>query len=139
MNTRSGLIEWNPAYSVRVAEIDRQHQTLVSLIRQLQEAMLEGRAREVVVQLFSSMNEYTKVHFAFEEQLLKTHKYPELEAHRLQHSRLVARLEELEEKYATGELSAGTPLLHFLRNWLIDHIGNQDQDYAKFLSQEGVS
>jgi hemerythrin len=139
MNTRSVLIEWNPAYSVRMAEIDRQHQTLVSLIRHLQEAMLEGRARDVVVQLFSSMNEYTKIHFAFEEQLLKTHEYPELESHHLEHSRLVARLEELEEKYATGELSAGTPLMHFLRNWLIDHIGNLDQDYAKFLREKGVS
>jgi len=52
-----GLIEWKPAYSIGIAPIDSQHQLLVSIIRNLQEAMLEGRAKEVVITLLGAMNQ----------------------------------------------------------------------------------
>ena len=36
----SGTIEWSPAYSIEIPSIDSQHRLLVSIIGQLQEAML---------------------------------------------------------------------------------------------------
>jgi hemerythrin-like metal-binding protein len=134
-----GLIEWSSAYSVSIASIDKQHQVIVSMIRELQEAMLEGRASEVVSSLFQAMNKYTKFHFEYEEQLLKMHAYPNLNSHQGQHASLIAQLHELEDKYAGGELSAGAPLMHFLRRWLLDHIRVHDKEYASFLRKKGVS
>jgi hemerythrin len=37
------LFTWRPEYSVHIDAIDRQHQALVAMIRELQEAMEEGR------------------------------------------------------------------------------------------------
>ena len=74
----SVLIEWQPDYSVHISSIDKQHRYLVTVIRQLQEAMLEGRARDFIRHVFEEMNLYPKFHFQFEEDLLEKHHYPEL-------------------------------------------------------------
>ena len=37
------FVSWKPQYSVHIDAIDRQHQALVAMIRELQEAMEEGR------------------------------------------------------------------------------------------------
>ena len=134
-----GLIEWNSNYSVDVPSIDNQHQQLVAIIRRLQEAMLDNGTRKVLAPLFSDMRQYAKYHFAFEEQLLKEHGYPNLELHRSQHVALAAKLQELEEKYTAGGLKAGAPLMQFLRSWLLDHICANDKDYATFLKEKNAT
>jgi hemerythrin-like metal-binding protein len=135
----SGLIEWKPSYSVGIASIDSQHQLLVSVIGNLQEAMMRGRTREIITPLFRAMNQYTQYHFQYEEELLGEHGYPGLEAHREQHTGLIKTLQELERKYEEGNLVAGAPLMQFLRTWLTNHIAAEDRDYAEFLKKQGVS
>jgi hemerythrin len=137
LSTRD-LIEWKPEYSVAVESIDKQHQALVALIAHLQQAMLEGRTKQVVGPLFASMNRYTKYHFAYEEKLLAENGYPGLEIHREEHARLIAELHELENKYLQGSLAAGAPLMKFLRSWLVDHICLHDKEYGVFLSARDV-
>ena len=133
-----GPIGWSETYSVGVVSIDSQHHLLVSMIRQLQEGMLDSRTGEVVSPLFSAMRQYTRFHFEYEEQLLKEHAYPEFESHHVLHAGLIDKLKELEEKYQAGKLAAGAPLMQFLRTWLLDHIGAHDKAYAAFLRGKGV-
>lgn len=133
-STARDLIEWKPEYSVAVDSIDKQHQALVALIAHLQEAMLEGRTKQVIAPLFASMNRYTKYHFAYEENLLEENAYPGLDAHRQEHARLIVELKELESKYLGGSLHAGAPLMKLLRSWLVDHICVHDKEYGVFLS-----
>jgi hemerythrin-like metal-binding protein len=137
--SKGGIIEWQPAYNLNISSIDKQHRMLVSIIQQLQEAMLEARVGEIVGPLFKAMNQYTKFHFQYEEQLLEKHGYADLEPHRKQHAALVRELQQLEKKYGSGELSAGAPVMQFLRTWLLDHIGEHDKAYASFLREKGVS
>jgi hemerythrin len=134
-----GLIEWSEDYSVDITSIDSQHRLLVSMIHHLQEAMLEGRVKAVVAPLFQAMNRYTQFHFEYEEQLFAEHGYPDGETHRERHAGLVAKLQDLEAKYSAGTLSAGTPLMQFLRSWLVDHICAHDKQYSAFLRGKGVS
>ena len=71
------LIKWTSALSVAVPEIDLQHQKLVSLINQLHESMLSGKGREVLGGVLNELIDYTKRHFADEEELMRRHNYPE--------------------------------------------------------------
>jgi len=132
------LIEWRPNYSVNVKSIDSQHQALVSIIRRLQEAMLQGKTNQVVVPLFTAMNQYAKFHFEYEEQLLEANGYPSLGSHRQEHAKLLAELKGLESKYVTGKLHAGAPLMQFLRTWLLDHICVHDKEYSVFFREKGI-
>lgn len=134
-----GLIEWSDDYCISIPSIDGQHRLLVSMIRHLQEAMLEGRVKAVVTPLFQAMNRYTEFHFEYEEQLFAEHAYAGQKAHGEQHAALVRKLWELEEKYSAGTLSAGAPLMQFLRSWLVDHICIHDRQYSGFLKEKGVS
>lgn len=138
LSTRD-LIEWKPEYSVAIESIDKQHQALVALIAHLQQAMLEGRTKQVVGPLFASMNRYVKYHFAYEEKLLEENAYPGLDAHRREHARLIVELKELESKYLQGTLHAGAPLMKLLRSWLVDHICVHDKQYGVFLTTKGHS
>jgi hemerythrin len=132
-------IEWRPEYSVQVESIDSQHQALVSIIGHLQEAMLEGKTRQIIAPLFTAMNRYTKFHFDYEEKLLAENGYEDLNAHRAEHARLIQQLKDLEDKYLQGTLHAGAPLMQFLRSWLLDHICVHDKQYSALLRAKGVA
>lgn len=131
------LIEWKSEYSVGVESIDKQHQLLVSMIARLNEAMLEGRTRQIIEPLFTALHRYVQFHFEFEEQLLKRTGYPEFESHRQSHVVLLNELKELESKYAQSSMTAGAPLMHLLRHWLIDHICGKDKEYGRHVRENG--
>lgn len=133
-----GLIQWNSNYALHIPSIDEQHQLLVSIIRHLQEAMLEMRTSEVVLPLFQAMRRYTDFHFSYEEQLLRQHQYPYLDGHEVLHAALLQQLEQLEVKYAERRLTMGAPVMQFLQTWLLDHIAVHDRKYAAFLHEKGV-
>ncbi|HEX5230257.1 MAG TPA: bacteriohemerythrin [Bryobacteraceae bacterium] len=132
------VVEWKQEYSVHIPSIDKQHRSLVAIIGHLQTAMLEGRTKQIIAPLFQSMNQYTKFHFEYEEQLLEQNGFPDLAAHRQEHARLVQQLKLLEAKYLNGSLNAGAPLMQFLRNWLLDHICAHDKGYSEYLREKGV-
>lgn len=131
-------IEWKPEYSVGVESIDKQHQLLVSMIAHLNEAMLEGRTRQIAEPLFGALHRYAQFHFEFEEQLMEKTEYPDLQSHRESHAALLEELKRLDVKYAQGSLNAGAPLMHFLRHWLIDHICGKDKEYGPHLREHGT-
>ena len=41
------IVTWNDSLSVNVTEIDEQHKKLVSMINELNEAMQQGKGKEV--------------------------------------------------------------------------------------------
>jgi len=99
--------------------------------------MAEGTAREILAELLSNLVMYTKYHFAWEEQLLKQHGFPELEAHRAEHRELTRQVLDLRDKLAKNQLKIGAPVLHFLRHWLVDHICAEDKIYGSYLRGAG--
>jgi len=133
------VIQWKPEFSVQIPSIDNQHRSLVAIIGHLQMAMLEGRTKQVIEPLFKAMNQYTKFHFEYEEQLMAENGYADLAGHRREHARLVEQLEQLESKYVHGALQAGAPLMQFLRNWLFEHICAHDKEYSAYLREKGVT
>jgi len=133
------VIQWKPEYSVQIPSIDNQHRSLVAIIGHLQMAMLEGRTKQIIEPLFKAMNQYTKFHFGYEEQLMAENGYPDLASHRREHAQLVEQLERLEIKYAHGALQAGAPLMQFLRTWLLEHICEHDKEYSPYLREKGVT
>ena len=125
------LFTWQPEYSVGIDAIDRQHQALVAMIRQLQDAMEEGRGRAFQHTLIERLVAYTKVHFRFEEDLMSERGYELLAEHIEQHRLLTNQVCELQQKTHDGGAVSNASLMLFLRNWLTDHIMQHDQKYAR--------
>ncbi len=131
------LITWLPEYSVNIQAIDKQHLVLVGLIRQLQEAMAEGRGRAFQHQLIDRLVEYTNQHFRFEEELMSKHGYELLGEHIAQHRALTNQVSELHQKIQSHEVISNASIMLFLRNWLTDHIMQHDQKYAQVCNPAG--
>ncbi len=64
---------------------------------------------------------------------MKEKGYPGLESHRVLHHALIEQVMELEDKYAAGSMTLSIMTMHFLKDWLTNHIQNEDRKLAVFL------
>ncbi len=133
-----GLVVWSPEYATGVKQVDDQHQNLIAMIRQFQDAMLEARAREGTKELLRKLRVYAAVHFAMEERLMDEHAYPEKETHKAAHARLAGQVAELQKRLEEQKAIAGVEVMLFMRDWLTGHILSMDKTMAPFLRQAGV-
>ena len=82
--------------------------------------------------------DYTRDHFAHEEELMKKYEFPGYEAHKRQHEEMAARAKAMVDRYEQDSLGAMDEISTFLRDWLINHINGTDQEYSEFLTAKGV-
>ena len=81
-------IEWRDSYRIGHREIDAQHQEWFKKINNFLDASdLESMARCEAL-----MYEYTKVHFAHEEALMRAVFYPEFHEHVMKHREMLAHI-----------------------------------------------
>ena len=131
-------IEWKPEYSVGIESIDAQHKTLIELINKLQNAVDFATGRDYELAAMDELVKYTVDHFRYEEDLMKEHEYPSFKAHRAEHEKMVARVDDLLEEYNQNPDLAMNKALTFLKSWLINHINGTDKQYSEFLIGKGV-
>lgn len=130
----TNLVEWSGELSVGVSEIDTQHQKLVLLLNELHRAIREHHGSEASRRILGDLAEYTRVHFATEESLMRISGYPGFEAHKQVHEDLIRQVVELQQKVDAGQASISFELLHFLRNWLLHHIAGADKAFGLYFS-----
>ncbi len=132
------LFTWDNSYSVGVADIDQQHQQLMNLVNDLNDAMLQGKGRQVVGEILSNLISYTAGHFAAEERLMQQHGYPEYTEHKAKHGKMVAKVKALQQDVDAGKLTVSGDVMKFLHDWLNKHIKGTDMKYKPFLNAKGV-
>ncbi|MEF8700148.1 MAG: bacteriohemerythrin [Candidatus Accumulibacter sp. UW26] len=133
------LIQWSDDFSVHIPEIDQQHQVLVSLLNQLHRAIRERHGKATSREILNRLAEYTRTHFALEERLMGATHYPGLELHRQQHQDLMEQVDQLQHKLNEEGIAISFELLHFLRNWLVQHINDSDKRFGAHFEKVGVA
>lgn len=134
----SKFIEWSNELSVGIEEIDCQHKVLVDLLNEMHEAIQQGRTQEATRNIIDGLDEYTRVHFAVEESLMRILHYPDYQKHKEEHDKLAARLAELRAKLAEGRGAIGFELGQLLKNWLTKHIMEVDKRYVSHFLAHGI-
>lgn len=132
------LITWGPNLAVGVKEIDDQHQKLVQLANDLNDAMNQGKGNEVIAKTLKELVQYTIYHFSTEERLMDQHKYSQSAEHKKQHKDLVQTVKTLVAKLDKGDAALTTEVMNFLREWLTKHILHTDKAFARELNAKGV-
>jgi len=132
------LLTWNHACSVGVRAMDDQHGILMDTLNELRQAVMQGAGREPIVAQILRLIEFTRMHFVCEEALLARHEFPGVSAHRTEHDRLLARLEEAAQRAQHGKDGRMRALLDFLRDWFIEHIVCLDREYGAWLNERGI-
>jgi hemerythrin-like metal-binding protein len=132
------LLTWNKDYSVKIQEIDVQHQKLVELINELHDGMKIGKGKEIIGKILNELVNYTAFHFQTEEKLFDKYGYPDKIVHKRQHGDLVEQVMSFKKSFDEGKGVVTVDLMNFLKDWLTNHINNSDKNYSKFLNSKGV-
>ncbi len=126
-------LEWNDAYKIGNDEIDAQHRRLFGHVDDFLAAKDKAKLAACAMELFR----YTREHFAHEENLMKSLKYPALAEHLTQHNELISRLNEVAQNIGKNTVNFDD-LEAFLSNWLLSHIANSDQKLASYVKSRAV-
>ena len=133
-------VAWNDELSVGVALIDKQHKALIQCLNDVSSAVEARQGEREIVRTLGFLSEYTDFHFSTEEKHMKNNSYPGLEEHKGQHQEFRGTLAGLEQDFEEeGSTKALADSINtFLARWLINHIQGTDQEFAKFLADNGI-
>ncbi|MDH5436063.1 MAG: bacteriohemerythrin [Gammaproteobacteria bacterium] len=131
-------MEWNDSYSVSIEEIDDQHKTIILLINEVDEAAQSDERHEKLAHVLQELINYTKTHFTVEESLMRIFKYPDYEAHKQKHDKLIDRVIHFQNQFNKGNTLVAKELHFFLKDWLIQHIQGTDKEYSPFMNEHGI-
>ena len=131
------VIVWKTIYETGIVAMDDEHRGLIREINRLYEAVRDKRGEEVLDDILTMLEGYTREHFRHEETLMAEYHYPALDEHRRVHQELVAAVHRLKEDAQTDKENLARELLQLLRNWLLGHIVNVDKKYGAYLESRG--
>jgi len=132
------LIQWTDALSVKIKEIDTQHQRLVKMVNDLDDAMRAGQGKEILKKIVDGLIHYTTSHFSTEEKYFDQFGYPESPAHKSEHRKFLQEVSRFQKEFQEGKLGLSIQVMNFLGHWLKKHILGTDQKYSPFLLQNGL-
>lgn len=132
------LIAWTDKLAVNVKEIDDQHKKLINIINQLNDAMNSGKGRDVLGKVLTELVNYTMYHFGTEERLMEQHKYVNSPTHKAEHQKFVDTVGDFKKKFDSGNAMLSIKIMHFLRDWLTNHIMKTDQKFGQALNKLDV-
>lgn len=127
------LLAWDAGYSIGVHSIDAQHRRLFDISNRFYQAWRARAGHEALCRLFDELLEYTRGHFADEEDLMQRIAYPGLEQHRRAHQELVAQVGRFRRALAAGAAGVETEALEFVKTWLNIHVLEDDRDIGDYL------
>jgi hemerythrin len=132
------LIQWDSSFTVNVAEIDTQHQKLVAMINDLNNAMKQGKGKDILGKIIDELFNYAGSHFATEEKYFDKFGYPAAASHKLEHNNFVKKVSEFKNGFDRGQLALTIEVMNFLKDWLRDHIKGVDKKYGPFFNEKGL-
>lgn len=132
------LLTWNHDCAVGVRAMDDQHSILMDTLNELRLALVRGRGREQVMEIFDRLIEFTRMHFWSEEQLMEQNQYPQLKEHRVAHHKLLSEMILRARSIQYGEGAQTHLLLNLLRDTYLDHMEQVDRLYGPYLNSLGI-
>jgi hemerythrin-like metal-binding protein len=131
----TSLFKWKNDFSVGIKELDDQHRNFFEILNRLGEAAGGNKGMVVVGPVLQELKEYSRHHFTEEENWLKIIGFPGLQHQKLQHGFFISQVSELQDRYSKGEGNIPVSTLEFLRDWLMNHILENDKKYGTFMNE----
>ncbi|HOZ47498.1 MAG TPA: bacteriohemerythrin [Candidatus Hydrogenedentes bacterium] len=136
-----GKVQWDSRLSVGIDLIDRQHQTWIDRLNNVQSAIESHQGLSHVGDMLGFLVDYTQFHFATEEKHMTALAYPDLVAHKAKHDELRETLDTLVKDFqkdgVTHPIAEAVNTL--LATWLTNPIRDVDQAFGAFLKEKGVA
>lgn len=133
------LITWTKEeFGTNISVADDQHQTLFGLLNDLDDTV-PGGDRAAIGEKLDSLVNFVVEHFAEEERLMTQTGYPDYDAHKSEHTKLLETCGGVVEKFKAGESDITQDTTAFVKDWLVNHIPNVDKHYGPYLNSKGIN
>ena len=128
------MVELSEDFKLQYEALDSDHQKLVEMVNEISGMLDEGCAEDCKAKVVEFIN-FTKAHFAREEQLLTKSGYPNVENHSRHHKALDKKMDHLLEfasMVTVNELACDS-LKKELVFFVMDDVIRSDLDFKSFL------
>jgi hemerythrin len=128
-------LQWTPALSVGIAELDAQHRELFRRAARFLDGV-EAGAPEELSGLLGFLHEYALTHFGLEESWMRDAHFPGYVRHKAEHDRFIGDLMLLAREAEARETTAFAALRvnGWLAAWLTEHVAVTDAELGRFLA-----
>jgi hemerythrin len=126
----------SPDVRLDVAPLDAEHDHQLALLLALKDACA-GDEKKRAAELVDQLDDYTNMHFLFEETLMIQTRYPSYNAHRREHEQLIRELRSLRGAVIEGPVEAVASAAGAIEQWLLQHIQTFDRPFAAFVRTAG--
>ena len=124
---------WKDSFRTGIDHIDSQHRQFFYLLNELDMAIEQRRADDVLDLILAELDRYARVHFDTEEKLLEGIGSPDLSRQRKEHAYFIDQVKQLHERHRNGDERIGASALEFMRDWFMNHIITEDRKYGESL------
>jgi hemerythrin len=131
-------VVWDNAWSVGVAEIDRQHRKIIDMINRFESARLNGMSAMMIESILEELKKYTQYHFSLEEMYFDEFHYEDADKHRASHEVLTTKVESFRHAFAERREGLTEDMVQFLQGWLNLHIKGSDLKYKDCFLSNGL-
>ena len=130
-------ISWDDRMLIGHAEIDREHRRLFEVAERLDGEGEDGAPAGEICEVLCELADYSRDHFAREENLMRIARFPRCVEHVVEHWKFIQTLTRLNDAYERGRTEVLPELRAFLGEWLASHITVDDRQFGDFLRQTG--
>lgn len=134
-------IAWDPAMNTGVKEIDDQHIYVTGVIAELFKAYMDGRDKDVLIDVIRQINEYARFHFETEERYMQriVEAYPRIEFHKEKHVEFFTKVIDFMLSTIEGDEELAPKVLDYLVDWWFSHIRGVDKEMCMYLTKAGIA
>jgi len=138
MDSLSKRLRWKDRHGIGDEALDAQHKQLLDIANELQCALHDGKADEVLNEHLNHLISFTQLHFREEEQSMRDHHYPGFSQHKAEHDRLILQVADLQEQMSRGQKMYSMDVIYFLKHWMMHHVVTEDDAFGLHLKKHNI-
>jgi len=130
-------VSWSNQYSMGIKLIDDQHKALLEFVNDLfnHSTGKEEEERAYFKDVIQVAVSYVKTHFATEEKIMLTTKFPGYAEHKKTHDEFILTIVKAVKDFESGKRLVLEKFAYFLKDWVLSHVAGMDVLYAQHLKK----
>ncbi len=129
-------MDFENKYRTGVLWQDLQHEKLINLFKKLSDHSLINSNPGFYTSTVGFLVMYASEHLSLEEGYMEKYGYPDQEYHINTHKEFIKKLKDFRKEYQSYTPEAATILLDNIRDWILNHISENDKKLGEFISQK---
>lgn len=120
-------------------KIDQDHMVWVDIFSRLEAEVIKPsgiEGHDLQLEILKEILEFSRSHFAYEEEVMAKFAYPDAARHRRMHKDFDQRVYDYYRQVLDGETVLNSEILKMLSTWFKSHTGREDKLAFEYIRQQ---